>query len=70
MAEGYKERLENYIDLADYEKIIEKKSQDVFSLDVFTAPGEKGRSKKTAVGLVRQASAGEKQNGRIRSGIR
>ena len=46
VAEGYKEPLENYINLADYEKIIERNSQDVFSLDVFTAPGEKGRSKK------------------------
>ena len=46
VAEGYKEPRENYIDLADYEKIIEKHSPEPFELEVFTAPGQKGGSKK------------------------
>ena len=46
VAEAYKEPLENYINLADYEKIIEKNSQGAFDLAVFTAPGQKGGSKK------------------------
>ncbi len=44
VSEGYKEPLENYVDLADYEKIIEKNSKAVFNIDVFTAPGQKGGS--------------------------
>ena len=46
VSEGYKEPQENYVDLADYEKIIEKNSKEVFNIDVFTAPGQKGGSKK------------------------
>ena len=44
--EGYKEPQENYVDLADYEKIIEKNSKEVFDIDVFTAPGQQGGSNK------------------------
>ena len=44
--EGYKEPQENYVDLADYEKIIEKNSKEVFNIDVFTAPGQQGGSNK------------------------
>ena len=46
VAEGYKEPRENYIDLADYEKIVEKNSPKVFDLAVFTAPEQKGGSKR------------------------
>ncbi len=44
--EGYKESQENYIDLADYEKIIDKNSGEVFDIAVFTTPGFKGGSNK------------------------
>ena len=44
--EGYKEPLENYIDLADYERIIERNSPAVFALEDFTPPGQQGGSKK------------------------
>ena len=46
VSEDYKEPLENYVDLADYEKIIEKNSKEVFDIDVFTAPEQKGGSNK------------------------
>ena len=46
VAEDYKEAQENYIDLADYEKIIDKNSDDVFNIDIFTPPDFKGGGNK------------------------
>ena len=46
IAEGHREPQENYVDLADYEKIIEKNSPGVFDLEVFTGPGQRGGNKK------------------------
>lgn len=48
--EDYKEPLENYIGLGDYEKIIEKNTKEVFDLEVFTAPAQKGGSKRQRLG--------------------
>ena len=46
-------RRRNYVDLADYEKIIEKNSQEVFDLEVFTAPGQKGNKKQRLAWFAR-----------------
>ena len=50
IAEGHKEPQENYVDLADYERIIEKNSPEVFDLAVFTRPGQKGGNKSQRLG--------------------
>ena len=50
IAEGHKEPQENYVDLADYEKIIEKNSPEVFDMEAFTPPGQKGGSKRQRLG--------------------
>ena len=46
VTEGYTEAQENYIDLADYERIIEKNNGEVFNMAVFTTPGFKGGNNK------------------------